>query len=138
VASQITFAANDPALLREFKEYAPEARTKNWLGGTAEQIMEKFANLEKEKFSGITEVQLHLNKCQDNVWSYALAPEFVAYALQKTADNNVLLQVLPWVFERADLFAILDLGVRSFAVDYPNKFKKICADYFSRKNQAAL
>ena len=35
--------------------------------------------------------------------------------------------------ESASKFAILDLGVRSFAVDYPNKFKKICADYFSRK-----
>lgn len=137
VASQITFAANDPALLREFKSYAPDARTKNWLGGTPEKIREQFAVLEKEKFQGITEVQLHLNAVPDTAkgWRYALEPEFVKYALKVTAGQGILLQVLPWKFERSDLFAILDLGVRSFAVDYPNQFKKICADYFSRKNQ---
>ena len=55
----------------------------------------------------------------------------MAEALRITGENGVLLQVLPWKFEKADLDAILDLGVRSFAVDYPNKFKKICAVYFA-------
>ena len=132
-ASQITFACCDPALLREFKTYAPDARTKNWLGGSPEAIMEKFAVLEKEKFQDITEVQLHLNDAPGKEWRYALDPKFVAEALKTTAGHGVLLQVLPWKFEREDLFAILDLGVRSFAVDFPNKFKKVCADYFSRK-----
>lgn len=132
VAWQITFASCDPAILREFKSYAPEARTKNWLGGPAEAIMEKFARLREEGFQGITEVQLHLNDRENACWRYDLPPEFVKEALQNTARCGVLLQVLPWQFERGDLFAILDLGVRSFAVDYPNKFKKICADYFTR------
>ena len=132
VASQITFASCDPAILREFKSLAPEARTKNWLGGTAETIMENFARLHEENFQGITEVQLHLNDRGNADWRYDLSPEFVKEALQITANCKVLLQVLPWQFERADLFHILDLGVRSFAVDFPNKFKKICADYFTR------
>lgn len=133
VAKQITFASHDPALLREFKQYAPEARTKNWLGGSAEAIMKQFARLQQEAFQGITEVQLHLNDAPNARWRYELAPEFVAEALAVTAKQEVLLQVLPWRFERQDLFAILDLGVRSFAVDYPNLFKKICADYFTRQ-----
>ena len=132
VAAQITFASNDRVLLREFKSYAPAARTKNWLGGPPEAIMEKFAVLEKEQFQGITEVQLHLNDCPEKKWRYALEPEFVRYALKSTENQGVLLQVLPWKFDRNDLFAILDIGVRSFAVDYPNDFKKVCADYFSR------
>ena len=134
VASQITFASHDPALLREFKEYAPGGRTKNWLGGTPEVIMEKFATLEKENFYNITEVQLHFNDTPNKVWRYGLEPDFVRRALQITREHGVLLQVLPWKFERKDLFAILDLGVRSFAVDFPNDFKKICADYFTRKH----
>ena len=134
VAEQITFACKDRSLLREFKSYAPEARTKNWLGGSPEEIMEKFAVLEQENFQDITEVQLHLNDAPGGKWRYALTPEFVAQALETTRKYGVLLQVLPWQFERTDLIAILDLGVRSFAVDFPNKFKKICADYFSRKN----
>ena len=132
VARQITFASCNAALLREFKEYAPEARTKNWLGGSPESIMEQFFALEKENFRQITEVQLHLNDVPGQAWRYGLTPEFVKEALQITRKHDVLLQVLPWHFERTDLMAILDLGVRSFAVDYPNKFKKICADYFSR------
>lgn len=134
VAKQITFASCDRQLLREFKSYAPEARTKNWLGGPAENIMEKFAVLEQENFQDITEVQLHLNDAPGGKWRYALDPDFVVRALETTRKYGVLLQTLPWQFERTDLTAILDLGVRSFAVDFPNKFKKICADYFSRKN----
>ena len=61
-----------------------------------------------------------------------LDPEFMVHALQITRENGVLLQVLPWKFEKSDLDAILDLGVRSFAVDYPSKFKKYCAVYFAR------
>ena len=133
VASQITFACCNPELLREFKGYAPEARTKNWLGGTAEKIEEQFERLRQEEFHGITEVQLHLNDAPGKSWRYALAPEFVSEALQITKAHNVLLQVLPWKFERKDLFAVLDLGVRSFAVDYPNHFMKYCADYFARQ-----
>jgi glycerophosphoryl diester phosphodiesterase len=132
VGKQITFACNDPALLREFKSYVPEGRTKNWLGGTAEVIKEKFARIQQENFQDITEVQLHLNDAAGKSWRYDLDPEFVSSALQITKKHGVLLQVLPWKFERSDLFAILDLGVRSFAVDYPNKFKKVCADYFTR------
>lgn len=45
--------------------------------------------------------------------------------------KGVLLQALPWQFEREDLFAVLDLGVRSFAVDYPNRFCLLCAEYFA-------
>jgi len=137
VAAQITFASSNRAFLREFKEHAPAARTKNWLGGTAAAIQKQFAVLEQEKFQGITEVQLHLNDAPGKAWRYDLEPEFVAEALRITRANGVLLQVLPWHFEQADLTAILALGVRSFAVDYPNKFMKFCAVYFARKESAA-
>lgn len=133
VAPQITFASNNRSLLREFKSYAPAARTKNWLGGTAAAIKAQFAVLEQEKFEGVTEVQLHLNDAPGRAWRYDLDPEFVSGALRVTQAHGVLLQVLPWHFERADLEAVLDLGVRSFAVDYPNKFTKFCAVYFARK-----
>ena len=134
VGSQITFASNDRALLRQMKSLVPEIRTKNWLGGTAEAIMEKFRTLEQENFEGITEVQLHLNQLADwdgASWRYQLTPEFVREALRVTENAGVLLQTLPWQFEKQDLVAILDLGVRSFAIDFPNKFTKICAEYFA-------
>ena len=60
VGEQITFASCDRALCREIKGMVPEIRTKNWLGGTEENIVNQFRTLEKEKFENITEVQLHL------------------------------------------------------------------------------
>ena len=138
IAAQITFASANRAFLREFKEYAPAARTKNWLGGPAAAIKAQFSLLERENFQNITEVQLHLNDAPGKAWRYDLDPEFVAEALRVTRAHGVLLQVLPWRFEQEDLTAVLELGVRSFAVDYPNKFMKFCAVYFSRKALEAV
>ena len=134
VAGQITFASCNSDQLREFKGYAPEGRTKNWLGGSAQSIMDQFSVLQREEFQGITEVQLHLNDRKSwNGWRYELTPEFLVEALKITQKSGVLLQVLPWKFEESDLKAVLDLGIRSFAVDYPTKFKKYCAVYFAGK-----
>lgn len=136
VGKQITFASNDRTLLRKMKSLVPEIRTKNWLGGSAQAIMDQFRTLEQENFEGITEVQLHLNQLPDwdgKSWRYQLQPDFVCEALKITREVGVLLQTLPWQFEKVDLVAILDLGVRSFAVDFPNKFTRICAEYFAAR-----
>ena len=134
VGEQITFASCDRALCREIKGMVPEIRTKNWLGGTEENIVNQFRTLEKEKFENITEVQLHLRDKSETCpypWKFHLSPEFVKEALAITKKNGVLLQTLPWSFEREDMMGLLDMGIRSFAVDYPNKFTRICAEYFS-------
>ena len=118
----------------EMKSLIPEIRTKNWLGGSAQAIMDQFQTLEQENFEGITEVQLHLNQLKDwdgKSWRYQLTPDYIRKALLVTRNAGVLLQTLPWQFEKNDLTAVLDLGVRSFAVDFPNKFTKICAEYFA-------
>lgn len=134
VNSQITFASSQRELCREMHSLVPGIRTKNWLGGSAEAIMEKFAVLKQENFTGITEVQLHLNDVPERApgaWRYALPPEFIREALQICKDNAILLQTLPWFFEKADMDALLDLGVRSFAVDFPGKFLRLTSAYFT-------
>ena len=137
VGRQITFACHNRALLREIKVLVPEIRTKNWLGGTPQQIIDKFHTIQAEGFEGITEVQLHLNGLNPDLplggWRYDLPQPFVADALTATKHCGILLQTLPWKFEREDIFAILDLGVRSFAVDYPHKFTMACAEYFGNR-----
>ena len=137
VGKQVTIASCNRELLREAKSLAPEIRTKNWLGGTPETIMESFRTVQSEKFEGITEVQLHLNGHNPQLpvgsWRYDLPRDFVSEALAITKSSDVLLQTLPWKFEREDIFAILDIGVRSFAVDYPHKFTMACAEYFGNR-----
>ena len=139
VGRQLTLASWNRQLLRKMKELVPEIRTKHWLGGSVKDIMDEFHVDQKENFEGITEVQLHLNNLDHakalGTWRYELPREFAAEALDVTLKAGVLLQVLPWEFEQADIAAILDTGIRSFAVDYPHKFTQSCAVYFGGKWQ---
>lgn len=133
VARQVTFATTDGAVAAAFKQLQPEVRIKLWLGGSAETIMERFRSLVARKFCGFEQIQLHLNDVgtDGEKWRWQLTADNVREALSATSECGVLLQTLPWKFEREDLFAVLDCGVRSFAVDYPGKFCLLCAEYFA-------
>ncbi len=135
VAGQLTFASCDMAKCAAVKAMLPAIRTKLWIGGPASAIENTFRKAEQEKMKDLDEVQLHLNDAQNassGTWRYDLAPEAVSRALAAAEKRGVVLQTLPWKFEKQDLFRILDLGVRSFAVDYPIRFIKACAEYFAR------
>ncbi len=132
VAKQVTFATCDEAVAAAFKQLQPEVRIKIWLGGAPGTIMARFRKLAARGFGGFEQIQLHLNDAAPGgEWRYQLTPAEVREALEATQARGVLLQALPWRFEREDLFAVLDCGVRSFAVDYPGKFCLLCAEYFA-------
>lgn len=134
VAGQLTFASCQPEKCREIKALLPEIRIKVWIGGSREEILGTFHSLAEQSFSGFEEIQLHLNDRPDHTsgeWRYQLTADDISGALKCTADAGVLLQVLPWKFEKDDLFRILELGIRSFAVDYPIHFVRWCAEYFA-------
>ena len=135
VAKQLTFASCEETKCAEIRAMLPDIRIKRWIGGAHEIILEQFRSLASRGFCGFDEVQIHLNEqgraC--GAWRYQVRPSELSDMQRITKQHGVLLQVLPWKFERDDLFAVLDLGIRSFAVDYPNKFCKICAEYFAGK-----
>ncbi len=134
VSQQVTFATTREDVAEKFKSILPSARIKIWLGGAPEEIMKRFDSLATRNFSGFEQIQLHLNDANPRTeWRYQLSPAQVKSALLETSKQGVLLQTLPWHFEKTDLFAILDLGVRSFAVDYPGKFSLLCAEYFANR-----
>ena len=132
VAKQLTLATTDEAVAARFRQLQPEVRIKIWLGGAPGEITARFDALAAREFDGFEQVQIHLNDDPERkFWRYALPPDEVRRMLAAAQAKGVLLQALPWQFEREDLFAVLDLGVRSFAVDYPNRFCLLCADYFA-------
>ena len=135
VSRQITFASCEEDKCAAIKAMLPEMRIKRWVGGTRGEILRQFHSLAERGFPGFEEVQVHLNDAEikNGTWRYRILPSDLSGMLDITRKYGVLLQVLPWQFGRDDLFAVLDLGIRSFAVDYPNQFCKICAEYFSRK-----
>ncbi len=138
VAGQLTFASSRTEECRKIKALLPELRIKVWIGGTREAILGTFNSLAKQSFSGFEEIQLHLNDRPDHApgeWRYQLTEDDIFNALKCTAGAGVLLQALPWKFEKDDLFRILELGVRSFAVDYPVHFIRWCAEYFAKQKE---
>ena len=133
VVRQVTFAFCDPAICGTIKRLLPEITIKQWVGGNAESIKNTFREAEKAGFRGFEQIQLHLNDlaAPRPEWRYQLEPEFLSEALPITRDHGVLLQVLPWNFEREDLHRLLSLGIRSFAVDYPHKFCRLSSEWFA-------
>lgn len=136
VDRQVVFASANEEVLAAFGRFAPDVVRKRWFGGSRERIMASFRASAAAGFPELAQAQLHLHDdgpddAKIDGWRYTLTPDDLAEALSATRAAGVLLQVLPWRFERADLFALLDLGLRSFAVDYPQRFALDCAAYFA-------
>ena len=136
VTGQVTLATCSVETAQQARALLPRLRIKQWVGGSAEAIRATFREASAAQFHGFEEIQLHLNELpqrRPDGWRYQLLPEDITRALGETRQAGVLLQVLPWHFEDADLQRLLELGVRSFAVDYPARFMRACDRFFRRR-----
>ena len=106
------------------KSIAVNVRSMLWIGGTAEQIREKFEAALDTGFDGLDQVQLHLHDAEQpsGTWRYALTPDYLRYALEAAASRGVELEVLPFAFDEPSIHQLLELGIRWFATDEPAKF----------------
>jgi glycerophosphoryl diester phosphodiesterase len=105
------------------KDRLPGARTLLWCGGSEAEIQDKFRGVAAAGFRRLDQVQLHLNEERFPAgWRYTIKCDFIREALEACAARKVDLEVLPWKFERGDIEALLDLGVRWFATDEPRRF----------------
>ncbi|MBN1417378.1 MAG: glycerophosphodiester phosphodiesterase [Planctomycetes bacterium] len=133
IGRQIIFSHNRAENLTILRRAAPEVRTMLWIGGGPEEIERKFRQALDSGFRDMDQVQLHLNrpKGQEGAVSYLLDAESLRFALEKTRSAGVDLEVLPAEFDQASLSALLDLGIRWYATDYPARFVA-CVDAWRR------
>lgn len=136
--TRITFAYCDPEVCLQIKKILPEVSIKNWLGDWDGKLVDRFNHLKKRDFYDFEQIQLHLNDLavadrQPGAWRYQVSEAFISQALVDCSSTGTLLQVLPWEFDRVDLHRLLDLGVRSFAVDYPDRFCRWTGEWASRQ-----
>jgi len=142
VVEQIIFTHNNEENCRKMHEMIKGLRTMLWIGGSPDRIKNKFNKVLSENFYGLNQVQIHLyNKensylskksnaeCELNRemqepfdWPYQIDKEFLEYAYDKTTSAGLDLEVLPYEFDDRSLHTLLDIGIRWFAVDYPEKF----------------
>jgi glycerophosphoryl diester phosphodiesterase len=124
VARQIIFAHNSQENCKSVKRLVPEVRTMLWIPvRSSETAMQTFTDIRQTGFESLDIVQLHLpDGDEKRPWRYKLEKGFIQEALKYLAEAGMELEVLPFKFEQEDLFELLNMGIRRFAVDEPSVF----------------
>jgi glycerophosphoryl diester phosphodiesterase len=121
VERQIIFTSEHQRLIRDWKKRIPESLTLIWNRGTEKQLAKKMADLRKTGFDGITHLQVHVlvgDLKSDE--PFAPSSPFLKKLGNELKSHGIVFQVFPWECSDERAFAkLLELGVDSFATDYP-------------------
>lgn len=130
----VIFVHGRPGMCLKLSQLYPGARTMTWLGGSPEQMKERFEKLAKDHFNGISQLQFHLRTLEIPALGapstssadiqYVFDDEYLRYARKKTAAAAVELQVRPFEFNKKSLEKLLSLGIRWYVTDAPHKFSE--------------
>lgn len=124
IENRIIFTHNNQQNCIKVKNMMGSIKTMLWIGGSEKSIKKGFEKALSTEFRGLDQVQLHLNDGEEKTtgWRYDLEISYLKYCYDMTSQYGVDLEVLPYEFDREDIKALLDIGIRWFAVDYPRKF----------------
>jgi glycerophosphoryl diester phosphodiesterase len=114
-----------------WKKTAPKSHTLHWMGGTEEQLTERLKRLKENGFRGIDQLQIHvrINKGGD----FEPGESFLRKTGGMLREYGILFQVLPWEGKEPDVYRrLLNLGVASFATDYPDVTMKAIVEHYAR------
>ncbi|MCC6264212.1 MAG: hypothetical protein IT169_11585 [Bryobacterales bacterium] len=131
VHPQLILASTDYSIIREWKRLAPRSATLHWMGGTEEQLAARLAALRKTGFADITQLQIHIG-----VGAAGITPSdrFLIAAGEELRAHGILFQALPMMNKDPKLFQhLMDLGVASFATDYPDVVMNAIREYYKQK-----
>lgn len=92
-----------------------------WIGGSKENKIAKFNKLD---FKWIDQVQIHL-KFNSEDDSYDISYEELKKFKDISDINNIDFEVFPFVFSEVSLKKLHSIGIRWFAIDYPDEFVEI-------------
>jgi glycerophosphoryl diester phosphodiesterase len=135
VHKQLILASTKYDIIREWKRLAPTSATLHWMGGTEAELAKRLADLEKTKFADVTQLQIHVHTAQDGMLTPS--PQFLLEAGEQLRRHGVVFQSLAW--ERKDPqihWQLMDLGVASFATDYPDVIMQAIRDYYAQPSGA--
>jgi glycerophosphoryl diester phosphodiesterase len=130
VHSQLILASTDYKIIRLWKSLAPASATLHWMGGTEEQLRQRIEDLRKTSFADITQLQIHVRFAADGTMTPS--SEFLVAAGEELRSHGILYQVFPWDRKDPEIFwQMMDLGVASFATDYPDVAMQAIRDYYA-------
>ena len=139
VAGQVILASNDAAILAEWKRRVPESETLLWVWHGADMAAQMDA-VRRGGFAGITQLQLHTQVGQAG----ELSPtEGMLRALaEECRGRGIVLQTFPFTDYlgapcASDVYRrLLELGVTSFATDYPLEALRAIEAFERRRGDA--
>lgn len=146
IEKQIVLASRKIAEIRAWKAIVPESETLLWMHGNEAELSRDLAALKQTKFAGVTQVQIHVYpKVTSDTWAppadpspadnpFRLRSDFLRAVGRDLRAHGVVFQTFPYTKDPAVYGQLLDLGVMSFATDYPDvTLREIKAYYAARK-----
>jgi len=126
VATQVILASTKYDVIRAWKKFVPDSATLLWMGGKESELLERFAELRKNQFAGVTQLQIHTHLkmdaykvTRDTVDPFAESDEFLIARGNELREHDILYQTLPYGGSSPGVYAkLLDLGLMSFATDH--------------------
>jgi glycerophosphoryl diester phosphodiesterase len=135
VAARLILASADYSVIRRWRQLAPESATLHWMGGSEETLAARLAELRKAEFAAITQLQIHV-RTKQAPGGEVMTPSapFLVDTGRELRRHNILFQVLPYGIDDPKMFwRLMDLGVASFASDYPDITVKAIRDYYAAR-----
>lgn len=131
LANRMILASTKYELIREWKALAPDSFTLHWMGGSEKELAKRLSILRTVGFASVDQLQIHVHPAQDGK-SFTPSPEFLQKTGATLRRHKVLFQTLPWESQDPEMFTqLLDLGVASFATDYPDITAKAVKSYYA-------
>lgn len=148
IEKQIVLASRKVEEIRAWKALVPESETLLWMHGNEAELRRDFAALRQTKFAGLTQVQLHVYpKVTNDAWApptdespadnpFRLRNAFLVEVGKELRAHGILFQTFPYTKDPTVYAKLLDLGVMSFATDYPDvTLREIRAYYAARQKR---
>jgi glycerophosphoryl diester phosphodiesterase len=134
VHQQLILASTKYNIIRQWKRLAPQSATLHWMGGSEAELNKRLADLRQTNFADITQLQIHVRTADDG--ALTPSPEFLMKTGEELRRHRILFQALPWDRNDAQIcWQLMDLGVASFATDYPDVVMQAIRDYYARAEQ---
>ncbi len=146
VHPQLILASTKYDEIKKWRQVAPKSRTLHWMGGPQTwmsgdpndpkgpqaQLAKRIEALREVNFAGIDQVQIHVNTTPEGVFYPSEA--FLREVGNELRTRGILFQTLPWKQKDHKVFKrLLDLGVASFATDYPDEVMAAVREYYQGK-----
>ncbi|MBT4715879.1 MAG: glycerophosphodiester phosphodiesterase family protein [Candidatus Marinimicrobia bacterium] len=118
---QIIFTTKHHNLIMDWHSRIPESLSLLWIGGSQENIEKTFASIRENNYLGITTLQIHVMEVDaESDQPFKPSPKFLEERREEVSGQGILFQVLPWKMVEPEVYVqLMELGVRSFATDYP-------------------